>query len=435
MGFFHLHRTSSASSARSISSVFSSSSSYTPRTSTDSADDYMTATLKPQYVTTRPPLLDLPFEIIQQIASYLDDASAAKFSLSNRLICYTLGTRRLSTYIFTSPSRFDARDRLEETIERAFPGSWLCAWCDKFHPWSYTDGPASRTEAPHSPCAEYNSYLTDNHSYTLRYHHLRLALAASRHGPAHGIPLSALSHTTTNSLKIFTTPVQTSISHTARIVHNRLLLHTSFSLLLPSWAAQKRSLIPTLFPALPPLLTTHRASANGHSNLMAALDNVIRRGWRVVGAQGCDACATDWSVTSHAIPRSAAGEFVRVSVQTWRDLGDGKGPFEKEWRAHGEYMTGHEESCVHAEKERERGSIRELFEDGEQGVAFGRVEEAGWTSPDVQSWGGMQYSWQLDGQRREQREQETEWRAIWKYIERRAGVEASSSSSSSAPTS
>jgi len=381
----------------------------------------MTATLKPHFVALRAPLLDLPFEILQHIASYLDDASAAKFSLSNRQICYSIGTQRLSKYISSSPSRFDARDRLEETIERALPGSWHCAWCDKFHPWSADAGPTSRTEAFHSPCADYNSYLTDTTGYTLRYQHLRLALAAHKFGPTHGIPLSAFIHTSSGTIRLFNTPVQTSTSHTVKITNSRFLLHTSFSALLPAWAANHRHLIHTLFPLLPPILTTHRASAHGHTALMAACDNVIRRGWRVLGAQSCSDCATDWTVSSHVIPRSIAGEFVRVTIQAWRDLGDGRGPFEKDWRAHGAHIAGTEESCVREERARERGSVRSAFEGEAEGEQEGLAD--GDSGAVANGWDKLAYSWQVDKQRAEERDQEMEWRAIWKYIERRAGVE------------
>ena len=421
MGFFHLHRTSSSSSSRSASSAYSSATSYTPRTSTDSADDYMSATLKPQSTSPRAPLLDLPFEILQHIASYLDDASASVFSLSNRQLCYALGTQRLSNYISSSPSRFDARERLEETIERALPGAWHCAWCSKFHLWSSSDAPSSLERGVQLPCAEYNSYLTDNTGYTLQYAHIRLALAYARFGPSHGLPLSSFSHSRSGSIKLFRTPIQTSISHDAKITQARFLLHTNYSILLPTWAAQHKNLIGHLWPLLPPLLTQHRASEYGHSGLMAALDNVVRRGWRVVGAQSCSDCSTDWSVSAYTVPRSVAGEFVRVNVRIWRDLGSGASPFESGWRAHGPYIPGTEDSCVREEMRRERGSVRDAFEDsawvgeerGERGMCGVESE-----------WEMLAYSWQIEKKREDERDQEREWRAIWKYIERRAGVEA-----------
>lgn len=160
------------------------------------------------------------------------------------------------------------------------------------------------------------------------------------------------------------------------------------------------------------MLTQHRASEYGHTGLMAALDNVVRRGWRVLGAQSCSDCATDWTVTALQIPRSVAGDFVRLNVQTWRDLGMGKSPFDLHWRAHGMYMIGAGDFGVREEVRREKGSVREAFE-GEMEQEQGDGE-----------WEKLAYSWQCDKKREEERDQEKEWRAIWKYIERRAGVES-----------
>ncbi|KAF2631248.1 hypothetical protein BU25DRAFT_418854 [Macroventuria anomochaeta] len=412
MGFFHFHRPTSSSSSSSASSALSFASSHTtPRTSTDSASDYMTATLKHHLTTPRAPLLNLPFEILQHIASYLDDASAAKFSLSSRQICYAVGTNRLSSYIASSASRFDARDRLEETIERALPGSWHCAWCDKFHVWSAHDGPAAISQMQQSPCAKYNSYLADRMGYTLCYHHIRLALVRHKYGPAHGLEIGAFEWRGSGSVSLFRTPVHTTIAHQAEIRDGRFLLHTNYSILLPTWAASHKNLIGHLWPLLPPLLTQHRASEYGHTGVMAALDNVVRRGWRVLGAQSCSDCQTDWSVTAFPIPRSVAGEFVRLNIQTWRDLGTGKTPFDTAWRAHGPYIHGTEESCVREEVRRERGSIREAFEGSHSGKGEGRDEGVERGSDE---WEKLAYSWQLDKRRGEEKDQEKEWRAIWR---------------------
>ncbi|KAF9694603.1 hypothetical protein EKO04_007337 [Ascochyta lentis] len=416
MGFFHLHRASSSRSSHSASSAVSTASNYsTPRTSSDSADDYMTATLKPHAFAPRAPLLNLPFEILQHIASYLDDVSAARFSLSGRQVCYAVGTKSLSTYIGSAPSRLDARERLQSTIERTLPGAWHCAWCDKFHLWSAADGPAVTPKVPEDPCVDYNSYLSDGMGYTLRYHHIRLALAHHRHGPSHGLPLQAFEHSSHSSITLFHTPIQTTISHTAKIKDNTFLLHTNFSLLLPTWTTSHKSLITTLWPLLPASLTQHRASENGHTGLMAALDNVLRRGWRVLGAQSCSDCATDWTLTTHTIPRSIAGDFVRLNMQTWRALGPGTSPFDADWRAHGVYIPGAEEACAREEARRVTGGVRELFAGSQERDDVVDGEGVGG------AWEKLAYSWQQEKLKEEQRDQEREWRAIWRYVERRAG--------------
>ncbi|KAH6614164.1 hypothetical protein C7974DRAFT_444158 [Boeremia exigua] len=386
MGFFHLHRASSSSA----SSALSPSPCSTPRTSTDSASDYMAATMKPP--APRTSLEDLPFELLQHVASYLDDFSAAKFCLSSRRICFATGTHRLASYLASAPSRIDARQRLTETVERALPGAWLCAWCDAFHPWSASDSP---TRPSSLPCAHYNSALASP-PYTLQYAHLRLALAAHAHGPAHGLPLSALTHSSSAPATLFRTPVPTTTSHTPRIANARLYLHSSTALTLPPWAAASPRLAHALFPLLSPALTQHRAS-HSHTGLLAALDNVVRRGWSV-GTRGCGECASDWSVESVRVPGG-----VRVVVSVWRDLGQGEGPFEGGWRAHGGWIAGVEGGKGGVVE----GSVRAAFEGAGEGE--GGDEEVG-----EGVWERLAYSWQLERRREEAREREVEWRAIWR---------------------
>jgi hypothetical protein len=116
---------------------------------------------------------------------------------------------------------------------------------------------------------------------------------------------------------------------------------------------------------------------------------------------------------------------VRVNVQTWRDLGRGTGPFDTAWRAHGPWIVGSEESCVKEEVHREKGSVRDAFEASSWGLDRGVNAEGKQAECGVESeWDGLAYSWQLDKKREEERDQEMEWRAVWKYIERRASVEA-----------
>jgi hypothetical protein len=379
----------------------------------------MSATLKPILNPQTSHILSLPFEIIQHIATYLDNASAATFSLSNRHIRYAIGTQYLSRYITASPSRFEARERLEKTIERALPGAWHCAWCDEFHTWSATDGPTSAPQEPLRPCAEYNSYLSDGLGYILRYHHIRLALSHHLYGPGHGIPLRAFEYSSHGSVKLFKTPVQTWISHEAKIAQGSFLLHTNYSILLPTRAAEHKNLIGNLWPLLPAALIQHRASEYGHRGLMAALDNTVRRGWRYPGTQTCSDCATDYILSTHNIPRSIAGEFVRLNIQTWRLLGEAKSPFDTTWRAHGPFLSGTEESCVREEVDREAGGIRLAFEDPGS-LDSGRDRDEACSSPE---WEQLAYSWQLEKKQQQEEDQESEWRAIWRYVERRAGVE------------
>ncbi|KAL6710237.1 hypothetical protein ACN47E_009183 [Coniothyrium glycines] len=376
MGIFR-RSMSSSSSVSCQSTDISTSGEETPRTSLESnGDEDISAsslTVKePSTKSRSAPILQLPLELVQQINSHLDTASAAAFCLSSRYIYYALGTAVLSKYVEASTSRFEKRRTIESVVERAFPGHFFCAWCDQFHSWKRSDGPTTLSQEKHRNCAEFNSFLhSRSSSYTLCYHHIRLALNHSLWGPEHGIPLSAFTHTHSSMAKFSRTPIPTKLTTSARISpQGRFLLHTSLALILPTWCAFNKSLLKHLWPLLPHILSSHRASDNGHTGLMAALDNVVRRGWKYPFPQACSLCSTDWSVASHEFPHST-GSQVRVVVQSWRDLGDGRNPFDSAWRAHGVFMPGRESGEVVRLTERGAGDVKRAFESAAEGVVLG----------------------------------------------------------------
>ncbi|KAH7398273.1 hypothetical protein BKA66DRAFT_382660, partial [Pyrenochaeta sp. MPI-SDFR-AT-0127] len=289
MGFFRRSMSSSSSKSRSTSSTTDSTSNViTARTSLDSNRDVeiseSLATIKQGPIA---PLLTLPVELVQQIVSYLDNASAATFCLSSRFVCYAVGTNHLSRYIEASKSRFEKRRTIEAVVERAFPGHWFCAWCDKFHAWEVGDGPNVRAKAKQRDCEEFSSYLRGGPDYILCYHHVRLAVNRATWGPEHGIPLQDVSYSRTAMAKIFKTPSPTKLQCEARIVKGRFLLRSTFTIVLPAWSTSNRNLLKHIWPTLPHILVGHRDSENGHTGLMAAIDNVVRRGWKYPFTQMC----------------------------------------------------------------------------------------------------------------------------------------------------
>ncbi|OAL54296.1 hypothetical protein IQ07DRAFT_475772, partial [Pyrenochaeta sp. DS3sAY3a] len=288
MHFFRRSLSSGSSKSR-TTNIDSGSAAATPRTSLESSAenedlDLLSDTLK---AVPAAPLVRLPVELIQQITSYLDDSSAASFCLSSRFICYAVGRNHLTEHICAAKSRFEKRKTIEQLVERAFPSHWFCAWCDKFHSWDTNDGPLNSEREKKRDCAEYNSYLNGGANYTLRYHHVRLALNHHLWAPEHGIPLSTFTHSHSSMVKVFRTPVSSTLQTEARIVDAHFLLHTSWAIVLPSWTTRNKALLRHLWPTLPHILAGHRDSRNGHSGLMAALDNVLRRGWTYPGTQTC----------------------------------------------------------------------------------------------------------------------------------------------------
>ncbi|OAL03949.1 hypothetical protein IQ06DRAFT_291583 [Phaeosphaeriaceae sp. SRC1lsM3a] len=380
MGIFHR---SSSSSSR-FSNTFSAASEATsPRTSIDSTcsqEQERKAEKDEIPPKQEAPLLSLPIELIQQVTSYLDAESAASFCLSSRYIYYALGSDCLTEYINSSKSRFAKRKTIEAIVERAFPGHWYCAWCDIFHSWSPSSSPSNTSEITRKrECTDYNSYLSAGPNYVLRFHHVRLALNHSMYGA--GIPLSAFTHTHASMAKIYRTPVPTNLSISARIVEGKFILHSSFAMILPAWSTARKNIIEHIWPALPHLLAGHRGSENGHTGLMAAVDNVVRRGWKYPFTQMCTTCATDWSVSCHFFPHASGGQ-TRLVVQSWRDLGDGRNPFDTAWRAHG--------VCVHAMGSStdvlrtsglQPGEVRRAFETCEVGQGEGERRAKRTVSP------------------------------------------------------
>ncbi|EUC34614.1 hypothetical protein COCCADRAFT_35767 [Bipolaris zeicola 26-R-13] len=372
MGFFR--RSLSFGSSRSRPPTDDSASdTASSRTSIDSAFDneisesLATITKLPQ----KAPILTLPVELIQQVSTYLDTGSAASFCLSSRFVYYALGTNVLSAHVEGSKNRFEKRRIIEAVVERAFPGHWFCGWCDKFHLWNANDGPKTPARGRRRDCADFNSYLYSGSDYVLRYHHVRLAINSSLFGPEHGIPLSSFTHEQRGMAKISRTPVPTKLQISAKISGGRFLLHSSFAIILPSFAKRNRNFLSTVWPLLPHILSGHHDSENGHTGLMAAVDNVVRRGWKYQFTQNCSMCATDWAVSAQEFPHATGGQM-RLVVQTWRDLGTARTPFETSWRAHGVCTAENWKNngaaaatCLLRTASLQAGAIRRAFESEE----------------------------------------------------------------------
>jgi hypothetical protein len=366
MGIFHRSSSSSSRFSTTFSAVSDSSS---PRTSIDS-DDGHRATIKLEQEKAIPvqkaPLLSLPIELVQHVSSYLDAESSASFCLSSRYVYYALGSGRLTQYIHASKSRFAKRRMIEAIVERAFPGHWFCAWCDIFHAWDASTSPHNaQISGKKRDCTDFNSYLSAGPDYVLRFHHIRLALNHAMYGA--GIPLSTFNFTQASMAKVYRTPVPTNLSIAAKIVNGHFLLHTSFAIILPSWCTSRKHILDHIWPALPHILSGHRDSDNGHTGLMAAIDNVVRRGYKYLVTQTCSTCPSDWTISAHLFPHATGGQ-VRLVVQTWRDLGDGRNPFDGKWRSHGVCMHGAVADLSRA-SDRQAGDIRRAYESENEALA------------------------------------------------------------------
>ncbi|KAF1956012.1 hypothetical protein CC80DRAFT_492911 [Byssothecium circinans] len=361
----------------------------------------------PQIFPTSPPpqkapILSLPLELLQQISTHLSPATAASFSLSTRYIYYAIGTQPLQAHISPPPNSFtpkpedhnlhyrsppppttlpriERRKRLE-ILERAFPSHWYCAWCDTFHARELAGGPTRFRKEAKRDCAEFNSYLHDGWDYVLCFHHVRLAVNRHLWGEGNGIDVSAFTYNSggvERKIKVAKTHggahhtdwVTTQLKTRARVVDGRLILYASYRVSVPGDSGGLPfHLGKCIGSVLPQIVAGHRYSHEPHTGIVRALEMALlpHMEHREV-TKTCSVCATDFSiVVSHHSPTASSGsEPTNTIVQffAWRDLGDGRSPFDTSWRAHGELGNGNE-GVYAGSIQMQDGSIRRRFRDG-----------------------------------------------------------------------
>jgi hypothetical protein len=149
-------------------------------------------------------LLDLPPEIIFQIAAFLPTTSAASFALCNKRSAAHLGSRPWKLL-----SSLEPEDRIHflSILSRDLPRHHVCHGCIRLHLSSSTPLPANIHVPPEPasciPASTRGVYSEDGFfrisnyfsPYRLRFSHVQLALKQHHHGLDHGISLSDLSHT------------------------------------------------------------------------------------------------------------------------------------------------------------------------------------------------------------------------------------------------
>jgi hypothetical protein len=149
-------------------------------------------------------LLDLPPEIILQIAAFLPTSSAASLALCNKRSAAHLGSRPWNLL-----SSLEPEDRIQflSILSQDLPRHHVCHGCIRLHLSSSTPLPANINVPPQPasciPASDRGGYSEDGlfrisnyfFPYRLRFPHVQLALKQHHHGLDHGISLSDLSHT------------------------------------------------------------------------------------------------------------------------------------------------------------------------------------------------------------------------------------------------
>ncbi|MCJ1359904.1 MAG: hypothetical protein MMC33_009907 [Icmadophila ericetorum] len=148
-----------------------------------------------------PPLLGLPPEIVQHIATFLPVTFAAVFALSCKAVRNTIGPRweELQHPSFRAPSSLE-RDAYREFLEKIAqdsPDYLLCKFCCLLHRWDIDDRPGANAmlgpPVPHQWCHIADGGLSLCGEYNIDYKHVKLAMRRHRLGELWGILLDNFS--------------------------------------------------------------------------------------------------------------------------------------------------------------------------------------------------------------------------------------------------
>lgn len=166
--------------------------------------------------------------------------------------------------------------------------------------------------------------------------------------------------------------------------------------------------------AMPQLVVGHRGSSKSHVNLRDTIKYTLKKGRHKSKLCYCGQCSTDYDVTvdykdvpqllaEPSLPASVASsispvtdlnavskeedplmsagscsspsnsDIFELSIEVWRNLGDGRTPFETLWRAHGEKGNRRRHCTSDAlSLMKEAGEIKEAFQTESVTGRFGR---------------------------------------------------------------
>jgi len=278
--------------------------------------------------TKRAMLVSLPTELLQHIASFLSNASAASLTLSSRLIRRALGDQHWLSLKDVTCS--DERRDFLAMLERDLPGYVLCHCCNRLHRWLAEESPR-RTSAWGAATAQRECVMRDQlklehvPAYDLSFRHCQLVMNAHRYGPKHGILLDALSHVWRYSHGESTTQVFIS----ARIAFDELILRVRFRIpmvfnkLLEDIRWNDVEICPHL------CATAHNArlqnllicNLSHGSNSKCSSCTIPKH---------CHWCATEYLLETH----SFRDKGLVVVVTAWKNLGMCRTPLDPKWQGH-----------------------------------------------------------------------------------------------------
>ncbi|KAL1860752.1 hypothetical protein VTK73DRAFT_7185 [Phialemonium thermophilum] len=325
------------------------------------------------------PLLELPPEIIDMIASHLDGPS---------LLCFALSCRALHRLCFPRASALQPEQRVAFLLllEKDLPHLYFCHHCGSLHPWSKSWADKFRGgSVPHLdyglPCKHEPRFkLTyEVHCYTSIWYHLaRVVMNAHLYGAAHGIAVEKI-RSPLHSRQDYEHDTVLSGEWRARIIDDQLLVSSSFTAFDPKGEAKvlrryfdRRSL------SICRHLHTRRMHCCGPDGVPELQTRPESEYFAtcVSSVHSCAICLTDYCIS---VERHDGAKGWVVKVATYHQLGPMRSPFDWIWKV--ATRSSWEDECRWTHRaEYPPGSVRHKWSQGdaltlepEGAFAFGKA--------------------------------------------------------------
>jgi hypothetical protein len=299
-------------------------------------------------------LLDLPLELVLQIAELVPPVSVACFALCNRQL--RRGLKRRARAFFRAANHNERIEYLT-LLARDLPARFVCHTCFRLHRRSDVQLPGSTSRHRSRRCIYEAPSLRPGATFKfkVKFAHVHLIMKRHYHGAAHGLPLETLRHVEID--KGVNWGVTRLLSVDATIDSNELLLRSQQWILLRRSQRQEFARY-EIFEALCYHVETGQLDRfrmrDFVSTRLERLDSGERSEVEVLQCQECD---MDYTVDAVLFGKSR----IAMLVTRWFNLGAGVDPLDEKWLCHHTHLSDRTPHDV--------GTIRARFEShGERSV-------------------------------------------------------------------
>ena len=212
--------------------------SHQPDTLEDPLED-VDPMFNPEFSLTTPPttptkaaILELPADVLFLVSDHLDAASVHSFALTCRDL-YCVGFPKTERKL-KAPEKRALLTLLER--DRFSQGHYYCHKCNKLHSFEPECGPTGVEVTDASvKCGLRDVFAPTGNTFGFGYHHARLVMNRHLYGPEYGIPIEniCVSHEAQRG------NLTVSCSTKAKIIHDELFLHRTYTFTVPNGAVSE----------------------------------------------------------------------------------------------------------------------------------------------------------------------------------------------------